>query len=119
MISANVNPVRGAVLTENDAELDDSNKHIAGGQAPDVAPNLQESLQKLGGNDLTRDFLRLIPLNTEARRAFDSVVQLDRDEKLDQHHAQYLEVTGSGSLNRTSKYITNNSDETTDEASSD
>ncbi|KAL8838130.1 MAG: hypothetical protein Q9170_002271 [Blastenia crenularia] len=65
------------------------------------------------------DVLRLIPLNTEARRAFDSVARLEKDGKLQQIHAQYLQVTGSGPLNRGIDVAVHHSDETTDEALSD
>lgn len=68
-----------------------------------------------GPKSFSGDILRVIPLNTEARRAFDGVVQLNKNGALDQLHAQYLEVTGSHPLNRTSKHVPFDSDETTEE----
>ncbi|KAL8705367.1 MAG: hypothetical protein Q9201_001523 [Fulgogasparrea decipioides] len=62
------------------------------------------------------DILRLIPLNTEARRAFDSVVLLDKAGKLDEIHSQHLQVTGTAPLSRTVDLV--DSDATTEEASS-
>ncbi|KAL8727248.1 MAG: hypothetical protein Q9166_006167 [cf. Caloplaca sp. 2 TL-2023] len=64
----------------------------------------------------TQDILRLIPLNFEAKRAFDSVVQLKKDGKLLENHAQFLHVIGPVSADHT---LRRNSDETTDEPSSD
>ncbi|KAL8710658.1 MAG: hypothetical protein Q9220_004882 [cf. Caloplaca sp. 1 TL-2023] len=58
------------------------------------------------------DFLRLIPANTQARRAFDGVVRLQKAGNLDDLHAQHLQVTGMRPL---SHIIDEESDTTSDE----
>ncbi|KAL8837767.1 MAG: hypothetical protein Q9170_002385 [Blastenia crenularia] len=65
------------------------------------------------------DILRLIPLNTEARRAFDSVVLLEKAGKLDEIHAQHIQVTGTGPLSCTSDDALTDGEMTTEEAPSD
>ncbi|KAL8938749.1 MAG: hypothetical protein Q9216_003721 [Gyalolechia sp. 2 TL-2023] len=84
-----------------------------------MTSNREEDFVTPGSKGFSVDILRVVPFNTEARRAFDSVVRLDKDGELDRLHAQYLEVTGSGPLNRTSKLVPNDSDETTDDVESD
>lgn len=119
MASTKIDLAGGSALTEIDSARDDLEKILTRYQASETIHNRQEVLESSGENVPSGDILRLTPLNTEARRAFDSVVRLDKDGELEQLHAQYLEVTGRGSLNRTSKHVPNDSDETTDEATSD
>ena len=51
-----------------------------------------------GQQDFGQDIIRLIPDNDAAQLAFDSVVQLQKDNKLLPNHAQFLKVTGVGLL---------------------
>lgn len=65
---------------------------------------------------IVQDILKIIPLNTEARRAFDSVAQSIKDGSLDPLHAHYVCITGQrplGPMNDTA----NVSDETEEEPS--
>ncbi|KAL8727250.1 MAG: hypothetical protein Q9166_006169 [cf. Caloplaca sp. 2 TL-2023] len=66
-----------------------------------------------------QDILRIIPLNTEARRAFHSVAQSAKEGSLDPLHAQYLCITGKRPLGYHSDDARNDSGETTDEAPSE
>ncbi|KAL8945014.1 MAG: hypothetical protein Q9211_000386 [Gyalolechia sp. 1 TL-2023] len=66
-----------------------------------------------------QDILRMIPLNTEAHRAFNSVAQSAKVGSLDLLHAQYLRVTGKRPLRPHLEDAGNGSGETTDEAPND
>ena len=63
-----------------------------------------------------QDILRIIPLNTEAYRAFDSVAQSAKGGSLDPLHAQYLHIIGKRTLGPGLEDAGKDSGETTDEA---
>lgn len=65
-----------------------------------------------------QDVLRMIPLNTEARRAFHTVALSAEKGSLDPLHTRYLHVTGKRPLGHQSE-ATNDSGETTDDVASD
>ena len=66
-----------------------------------------------------QDILRLTPLNTEAKQAFDSVALLQKAGKLDEVHSQHIKVTDIGSLSCTTEKFLSDTDINTDEASSE
>ncbi|KAL9029212.1 MAG: hypothetical protein Q9196_002521 [Gyalolechia fulgens] len=70
-------------------------------------------------SDEIQDVLRMIPLNTEALRAFHTVAQSAEEGSLDPLHAQYLRITGKCPLGYHSEDAGNDSGETTDEALSE
>ncbi|KAL8856037.1 MAG: hypothetical protein Q9178_007346 [Gyalolechia marmorata] len=70
-------------------------------------------------SDLNGDILRIVPINTQARRAFDSLVRLKEAGKLHEAHAQHLHVTGMAPLDPCSDDALIESGVTTDEALSD
>ncbi|KAI4280948.1 MAG: hypothetical protein L6R38_004051 [Xanthoria sp. 2 TBL-2021] len=65
-----------------------------------------------------QNVFRIIPLNTEARRAFDSVALSVKKGSLDPLHAQYVCITGSQPLQYRAEGTANDSGETEDEAPS-
>ncbi|KAL8716215.1 MAG: hypothetical protein Q9220_000120 [cf. Caloplaca sp. 1 TL-2023] len=83
----------------------------------DVEEREQSALAALHASNEPQDVLRILPENTEARRAFDGVVELQKSGDLSDDHAQYLAVTGSGKTDF--RIDQRERDETTDEASSD
>ncbi|KAL8727593.1 MAG: hypothetical protein Q9166_005942 [cf. Caloplaca sp. 2 TL-2023] len=65
------------------------------------------------------DFLRIIPTNTEAKKAFNDLVQLQKANKLDEHHARHLHVTGSRPTGLSQSKYGRPSDESSEEYTSD
>ncbi|KAL8801118.1 MAG: hypothetical protein Q9182_004670 [Xanthomendoza sp. 2 TL-2023] len=61
------------------------------------------------------DILRIVPLNTEALKAFDGVAKRSKNGKLDPLHDQYLHITGERSLGYDKENVRGSSGETTDE----
>ncbi|KAL8768230.1 MAG: hypothetical protein Q9209_005460 [Squamulea sp. 1 TL-2023] len=97
--------------TEADSACDDNER---------LSAEHEDSLHQRDEQGSPDDILRLIPLNTEARRAFDSVVRLNKDGRLHEVHAQYIQVIGTRPLDCDADHATaRDSDVTTDEAQSD
>ena len=69
----------------------------------------QEALMK------SPDFLRIIPSNTKAKRAFSELIKRKKEGTLSQHHAQYIVDTGKGPLHKPIDYQARSDDETPDE----
>ena len=92
------------------ANAQPSTSHIPSGK--DVPGTSEEA-------SVSRDILRLIPLNPEAKRAFDSVVRLEKAGDLSANHAQFLQVTSTHPFKHAPNRASRNSDETTDEFSTD
>lgn len=57
----------------------------------------------IASGDETQDILRIIPTNIEARKAFDTIVRLDKEGRLHQHHARYVRVTGRAPVDHISQ----------------
>ena len=99
--------------TEVDSAVDDTQRLIA----------KMEAARAKAGNpqyaDKVQDILRIIPLNTEARRAFHTVAQSAKRGSLDPLHAQYVCITGERPLGcKTANTGGNDSGETEDETPS-
>ena len=61
------------------------------------------------------DFLRLIPLNETAKRAFSDLLIRKKAGTLSDHHSQYIVDSGQGPLRKTINYQARAEGETTDE----
>lgn len=80
----------------------------------------QESMQQHASSTTkSPDFLRLIPSNTKAKRAFSELLDRKKAETLSPHHFQYMVDSGKGPLRKTINYPTRSGDETPDEEYSD
>ncbi|KAL9032352.1 MAG: hypothetical protein Q9180_006552, partial [Flavoplaca navasiana] len=80
-----------------------SDDSCASTEVNSAASRLHAELQAAGAHgtaisEKVQDILRVIPLNTEARRAFDTVAQAAKKGSLDALHAQYVCITGEQSL---------------------
>lgn len=98
---------------------DDDDRLYAKYEAPKAITHRQNEQESPDVITIHDDILRLIPLNIQARRAFDSVVRLDKDGRLNRTHAQYIQITGTGPLSRILAQAAKESDVTTDEVESD
>lgn len=110
--------------TEVDPDRDNSNKMKSKYLAATARglPSQKTGPEMLGAPDeadALQDILRVIPLNFEAKRAFDSVVRLEKAGELSAIHAQFVQLTGSHPLTSSLKNPPRDSDETTDEPPSD
>ena len=61
------------------------------------------------------DFLRLTPLNSTAKHAFNDLLDRKKAGTLSDHHSQYIVDMGQGPLNKTINYQARAEGETTDE----
>ncbi|KAL8890152.1 MAG: hypothetical protein Q9215_002666 [Flavoplaca cf. flavocitrina] len=76
-----------------------SEESCASTEVNSAASRLHAELQAAGAqSEKLQDILTVIPLNTEARRAFDTVAQAAKKGSLDALHAQYVCITGEQSL---------------------
>ena len=64
------------------------------------------------------DVLRIVPTNDKAKLAFDDLVKRKLDDKLSEHHAQYIVTTHKGFLETSSARQPRPSDETTSDEGS-
>ncbi|KAL9596724.1 MAG: hypothetical protein Q9179_004525 [Wetmoreana sp. 5 TL-2023] len=104
--------------TEADSACDDNDRLYAKYEASKAIFKQQD--EQADPEASHGDILRLISLNTQARRAFDSVARLNKDGGLNEVHAQHVHITGKGTLSRdSSDRAPKESDVTTDEAQSD
>ncbi|KAL8731006.1 MAG: hypothetical protein Q9166_003657 [cf. Caloplaca sp. 2 TL-2023] len=89
--------------TEVDSARDDPERLYTKLQA--ALANEQDSVTQTSDAVIipSQDILSLIPLNTEARRAFSAVAKLAKEGVLDQLHSQFVQITGKGPLNHHSE----------------
>ena len=80
----------------------------------------QESIQQPSSSTTkSPDFLRIIPSNTKAKRAFSELLDRKKAETLSPHHIQYMVDSGKGPLRKIVNYPARSGDETPDEEYSD
>ncbi len=70
-------------------------------------------------DDVSPDFLRIVPCNTQARLAFSELIERKNSGKLDNHHVQYLVELGRGPLEKRQALQYRSSDDTEDGGVSD
>ncbi|KAL8895128.1 MAG: hypothetical protein Q9192_003826 [Flavoplaca navasiana] len=102
--------------TEPDSALNDPdrwNQKYLAASARAIAQPLSGESPPTASHDQP-DILRIIPLSSEARRAFDSVVRSKEAGTLHDNHAKYLQITGTAPLNAPTD-ASNQSGVTTDE----
>ena len=96
--------------TEVDSAIDDTKRLTAKIEAARAKADIPRYAGKV------QDILRIIPLNTEARRTFHTVAQSAKRGSLDPLHAQYVCITGERPLGyETANTGGNDSGETEDE----
>ena len=78
-----------------------------------------EKLAAVDHSDGTQDILRIVPLNSDARKAFDGVAEAALDGSLHPLHTQYICITGKCSLGPDSKKVKRAVGESSDEESSE
>ena len=98
--------------TEPDSALNDPDRWNQKYKAASAQPSSGESPPTASHDQ--PDILRIIPVSSEARRAFDSVVKSKQAGTLHENHAKYVQVTGTAPLNAHTD-ASNESGVTTDE----
>ncbi|KAL8833376.1 MAG: hypothetical protein Q9176_008004 [Flavoplaca citrina] len=101
----------------------ESEESCASTEVNSATSRLHAELQAAGAHgtaisEKVQDILTVIPLNTEARRAFDTVAQSAKKGSLDALHAQYVCITGEQSLEHEAVDAGNETGETSEDETS-
>lgn len=76
---------------------------------------LEQSQTKPLATNNSPDFLKFVPCNERAKRAFSELIDRKKEKKLGEHHAQYLVENGRGPLSKIIVSQARSEGETTDE----